>query len=196
MKQVTIIFLFFYFSINAFSQTYIAKIKDSIASADLIMNDSIIGKIYRNERFIVTISEADTFWEVYTKSTKFGSMNSEFIELLPNEKIFKICTDTSDLFRSACGHHEMDNFSSFGINYCKVVREATNGNEKSLLRLFLLYDTLYAAPAETHPYTMWLIFNNWSDHPFSLFLKNNQKFISLRSWISLMFQSFLFQSIL
>jgi hypothetical protein len=176
MRHLYLIFLIACFSRNANSQAFVAKLKNGIDCENITINDSIIGNVYKNERFITFKHDFDeTYWPIWTKSGNFGSLNKKYFDLLPNEKVFKMATDTSSLFRLACSVHTMDNFNSIGINYCALVKEAVNGNEKSFLLLFTLNDNLDGAAAETHPYIMWQIFNMWSDHKFNLLLLKQSK---------------------
>ena len=176
MKQLYMILLITCFSLNANSQTFVAKLKSGIDSADITVNDSILGKVHKNELFITFKNDFDeTYWPIWTKTGNFGSLDKEYFDLLPGENVFKMDTDTGRLFGIACSIHNIDNFKSIAKNYCVLVKEAVSGDESSMLSLFLIYNTMDGAAAETHPEVMWQTFNTWSDHKFNLFLLKQSK---------------------
>jgi hypothetical protein len=183
MRLIFAILLLSIMSLDAYSQVFVGKLIEGLDSADLIMNDSVIGRIYKDERFITYKSDYDeTYWSVWTKQDVFGALDKKYFTLLPNEKLFRIKTDTNRLFRTACGVHDMDNFRQFNIDYCTLVKKAVRGDETSLLKVLTMYKILYAAPVETHPYVTGRIINAISDSRLNKFLikqsKSNQILIA------------------
>lgn len=146
---------------------------EELDSANLTINDSIVGTVYENEKFITFKHDYEsTHWPVWTENGNFGSINKELIIILQNEKVFKMNTDTASLFKIGCSDWCIDNFKYYDVNYCELIKKAAKGDENAFLKILTIYDVLDASAAETNPEITWQIFNLWKDETFNNFLLN------------------------
>jgi len=183
MKNFLILLILHLFSLNAFSQEFVATLNQEFDSANLTINDSILATVYQNEKFIIfKPSYEATYWHAWTKDGIFGSINKNSIKILPKEKVFKMTTDTSSLLNTACGVWCTDNFKTLGIDYCNLVKRAAKGNNQAFLEILTHYSNLNGGSAVANKEITWQIFNLWDDKIFNQFLleqtKNNQVIIA------------------
>jgi hypothetical protein len=176
MKNLLIVLILHLLPLYTFSQEYVATLNQNLDSANLTSNDSIIATVYKGEKFIVFKPDYDaTFWNTWTKDGICGSINKNSIKILPEEKVFKMNTDTTSLFKLSCSNWCNDNFKYYEINYCDLVKKAAKGDETAFLKILTIYDILETATAETNPEITWQIFNLWKDENFNLFLLTQKK---------------------
>ncbi|MFB6320824.1 hypothetical protein [Saccharicrinis sp. FJH54] len=172
MRTILIITYLSILTTIVFSQESVAVLAKGLDSINLILNDSIVGRVMKNEKFITFKPEYESdLWQIWTRKGENGFTDRGNIILLQNEKIFKLNTDTVTLFQIACSNYNLDNFNYYGIdNYCNLVKQAANINEQAFLRILELNNIVDGGAAEINNQIAWNIFNIWSDSEFNDFL--------------------------
>jgi hypothetical protein len=116
-------------------------------------------------------------WEVNLKSGVDGLLPPTRIRVLPNEPLMKLNYDECKKewhkrqFKTATGNEEASAARAHGINYFKLLSEASEGDLKAMAKFFSLYRYMDGGAAEGYYPETWALLHVVGDETFAKFLR-------------------------
>jgi hypothetical protein len=130
------------------------------------------------ERFIAhELSDGDKDWEVYLKSGVSGTIPRNRIRLLPDEPLMKLNYDECKKewhkwqFETGTTGEQASAAREHGINYYKILSEASEGDVKAMATFFSFSRFMDGGAAESYCPDTWVLLHVVGDETFAKFLR-------------------------